>query len=336
MLRIFGCVCWPHLRPYNKHKLDFLSKPCIFLGYSSLHKGYKCLNKNSGHIYISRDVTFDESVFPLKNPSSNFENQAGSGSIDLNNNLVQNLSPANCYRADNTSIYPGTSTSAFAHDSTPGSVLGESQCKASASPLVQAPHTGDSCMSPASAIPSTHVGDTCMERGLALSQAQAPVLPPMPNAEGADTCANPGAPPPPRSSTAAETEGAGHPYGTRLRNNIQKPKIRTNDTVTYSVTRVPSAEPSSHVTSLTQPLWKHAMQEEFDALLKNKTWHLVPPRSDLNVIDSKWGFKLKYKADGSVVCQKARLVAKGFKQQYGVDYDDTFSLVVKHTTIRLL
>jgi hypothetical protein len=109
-----------------------------------------------------------------------------------------------------------------------------------------------------------------------------------------------------------------------------------DDMVTYSVSRVPSDEPSSHVTALTQPLWKHAMQEEFDALLKNKTWHLVLPRSDLNVIDSKWVFKLKYKADGSVDRHKARLVAKGFKQHFVVDYDDTFSPVVKHTTILLL
>jgi hypothetical protein len=65
MLRIFGCACWPNLRPYNKHKLSFRSKECVFIGYSALHKGYKCLDIDSGRVYISRDVIFDEGVFPF-------------------------------------------------------------------------------------------------------------------------------------------------------------------------------------------------------------------------------------------------------------------------------
>jgi hypothetical protein len=68
---VFGCACWPHIRPYNDHKLDFRSKKCVFLGYNSLHKGYKCLHVPSNRTYISRDVIFDEHVFPFANlPSS--------------------------------------------------------------------------------------------------------------------------------------------------------------------------------------------------------------------------------------------------------------------------
>lgn len=64
-LRTFGCACWPNLRPYNSHKLQFRSKQCVFLGFSNLHKGFKCLDVSTGRVYVSRDVTFDEQVFPF-------------------------------------------------------------------------------------------------------------------------------------------------------------------------------------------------------------------------------------------------------------------------------
>jgi hypothetical protein len=64
-LKVFGCACWPHLRPYNTRKLELCSKKFVFLGYSSSHKGYKCLDIVTGRVYVSRDVVFDENVFPF-------------------------------------------------------------------------------------------------------------------------------------------------------------------------------------------------------------------------------------------------------------------------------
>jgi hypothetical protein len=58
---------------------------------------------------------------------------------------------------------------------------------------------------------------------------------------------------------------------------------------------------------------KNAMDVEYSALMKNKTWHLVPPRRGTNIIDCKWVYKIKGRADGSLDRYKARLVAKGFK-----------------------
>ena len=95
-------------------------------------------------------------------------------------------------------------------------------------------------------------------------------------------------------------------------------------------------EPHNYLKAMACPHWRAAMETKKFALQNNKTWHLVPPIPGVNIIDSKWVFKIKQKSDGSIERYKARLVAKGFKQRYGMDYEDTFSPVVKPTTIRLL
>lgn len=61
----FGCRVYPFLRDYAAHKLDLRSRPCIFLGYSSSHKGFRCLDLGSSQIFISRHARFDELFFPL-------------------------------------------------------------------------------------------------------------------------------------------------------------------------------------------------------------------------------------------------------------------------------
>jgi hypothetical protein len=68
--RVFGYACWPNLRPYNSHKLQLHSTRCVLLGYSNMHKGFKCLDIPTDHIYISHDVIFDESVFPFASLNS--------------------------------------------------------------------------------------------------------------------------------------------------------------------------------------------------------------------------------------------------------------------------
>jgi hypothetical protein len=58
--------------------------------------------------------------------------------------------------------------------------------------------------------------------------------------------------------------------------------------------------------------WKDAMKKEHDALIKNGTWRLVDPPIGIKPIGSKWVYKTKYKADGSLDKHKARLVANGY------------------------
>jgi len=78
------------------------------------------------------------------------------------------------------------------------------------------------------------------------------------------------------------------------------------------------------------------MVDEINAMLKNKTWTLVPLFLSQNLVGCKWVFRVKRKPNGITEHHKTRLVAKGFHQQRGIDYTNTFSPVVKPTTIRVV
>ncbi|GJW65041.1 ribonuclease H-like domain-containing protein [Tanacetum coccineum] len=79
--------------------------------------------------------------------------------------------------------------------------------------------------------------------------------------------------------------------------------------------------------------WHSAMQDEYNALIKNSTWTLVPRPPDVNVVWCMWVFCHKYLADGTLSHHKARLVANGSTKLEGVDVDETFSPVVNLGTI---
>ena len=64
---MFGCACFPLLRPYSKHKLDYCSRECVYFVRSDFHKGYLCLDKDNSKVYVSKHIMFDESVFPFHN-----------------------------------------------------------------------------------------------------------------------------------------------------------------------------------------------------------------------------------------------------------------------------
>ncbi|XP_052887992.1 uncharacterized protein LOC108468658 [Gossypium arboreum] len=68
-LRVFGCRCYPYLRPFNTHKLEYHSRPCVFLGYSLVHKGYKYMD-DTGKLFVSRHVIFDEATFSFVTSAS--------------------------------------------------------------------------------------------------------------------------------------------------------------------------------------------------------------------------------------------------------------------------
>jgi hypothetical protein len=139
----------------------------------------------------------------------------------------------------------------------------------------------------------------------------------------------------PNSHTEASPAALARPK-THLQDGICKAKVYTDGTIRYGCFASAATEPRNTIEALADSNCKKAMDDEYNSLMKNKTWHPVPPQHGRNIIDSKWVYKIKGRADGSLDRYKARLVAKGFNQCYGIDYGDTFSHVTKSTTIRIV
>ncbi|GJY05006.1 ribonuclease H-like domain-containing protein [Tanacetum coccineum] len=281
-LRVFGCVCYPHIDV--SHKLEPRSTPCIFLGYPANHRGYLCLDLASNKIIISRHVRFDEDVFPFENVTS-----SNKPTYDFLIPLIQTTinKPNNPITPHPTTplISPPQPYTPSSHNSTP---------------IPPQPDTHPSHSS--TSIPT--LAQTQLHAQTVDSHTPIPIN---------------------NSSQTMPTQ----PMVTRAKAGIFKLLERMNYHVTTS-----SPLPRSHVHALRDPNWKKAMLDEYNALITNGTWVLVPRPANVNVFRSMWLFKHKFNAYGPLSRYKARLVANGRSQQRGIDCDETFSPMVKPATIR--
>ncbi|GJT38452.1 retrovirus-related pol polyprotein from transposon TNT 1-94 [Tanacetum coccineum] len=95
-------------------------------------------------------------------------------------------------------------------------------------------------------------------------------------------------------------------------------------------------EPKNVKEAIQDESWTMAMQEELNHYKTNDVWSLVPPPNNQTIIGTKWVFKNKLDENGVVSRNKARLVAQGYNQQEGIDFDETYALVAKLESIRIL
>jgi len=110
----------------------------------------------------------------------------------------------------------------------------------------------------------------------------------------------------------------------------------SKDDLNYTLTISTKHEPQSYIEASKSVEWVATISKEIKALEFNETWVLIDLLSGKKPIGCQWVFKIKYNVDGTIERYKARLVAKGYSQLEGVDYFDTFSLVAKLTTLRIL
>jgi hypothetical protein len=95
-------------------------------------------------------------------------------------------------------------------------------------------------------------------------------------------------------------------------------------------------EPTCFEEAIQKKEWADSMTEEYQSIIKNDVWEIVPRSKSKDVVSSKWLFKIKHAADGSIEKYKARFVARGFFQKEGIDYEETFAPIARYTSIRTI
>ncbi|KAL3634075.1 hypothetical protein CASFOL_021129 [Castilleja foliolosa] len=293
-LKVFGCLCYPHMRPYNKHKLEYRSTAGVFLGYNAQYKGYKVLLP-SGKVIITRHIVFDEENFPFLSKT------AGQGSD------VHHSQPIFASTEPTVASFPATYQS---HTQSPLPSFDHAQ---------KTPEEEENSLS----ISKSH-GSVQSDESFATEPLR--IEPPPLDQNDHSSC---------RMMHSSENNATGfrntnqHPMVTRAKAGIYKPKV-------LSAEVVGEFEPKNVNDALEIPVWREAMQQEYNALLRNNTWTLTTLPKDAHLVGNKWVFKVKRNADGSIERHKARLVAQGYTQTAGFDFYETFSPVVKPTTIRII
>ncbi|KAJ9560958.1 hypothetical protein OSB04_006118 [Centaurea solstitialis] len=301
-LKPFGCLCYPWLRPYTTSKLQPGSSPCLFLGYSSSKSTYKCYDPTTCRLYHSRHVEFIANHFPSLRLSSTFV-------LPTPNDFLKPTSTRSEEHSSNPTPFPAFSSSSPLSSSPPSS---PTSAETTTNPLFTS-------LSPPSSTTSHSPSDT----------PPASTISPLPNLSSSQSLS------PPSLSTTSSPSSTTEPTSPPFR-RTRKPNTKYFNPSFVNLTSrhpiPPSIEPHTYNQALKDPHWRHAMDQEFNALMKNGTWELVPPSHP--PIGCKWIFRIKRDPDGTIAKYKARLVVKGYLQQYGKDYFDTFSPVSKPVTIR--
>ncbi|KAL6311733.1 hypothetical protein AAG906_020728 [Vitis piasezkii] len=262
-LRAFGCLCFPWMRPYSDHKLDKRSKPCVFLGYSNTHNAYKCLDLSSNRVYISRHVQFIEHKFP-------FASNTTPTDLDQAISTWSSCSPALAAIQPSFFVVP-TSSKSFPHQAPSCTNTGPNQeLISSLSPTSSSPPTTASApLSACDAPPRYDLSLSSLPVSFDSSNISSPSL---------------SLSPPTQPQGSNPLPEPSHRIVTRSQNNIHCPKQFPDFKTSFHVTKHPlpaSLEPTTASQALKDPKWCATMDDE---LALARTWVLVPPPSNHNIV----------------------------------------------------
>jgi hypothetical protein len=298
-LRVFGCACYPNLSVQASHKLAPRFTRCVFLGYSTDHKGYRCLDLSTNNIIVFRHVIFDEADFPfatspcLTNDLDIFLQDDSPGAVPMPAPLPVPHVPLGFLplaAASGQTSHPGGQTA-------PGTEAGGPTTNPGGQPMIRI-GAGGPTMSPGGptarpyASPPSPASPTSAASRKAPSTLAAPhvasmtpVVPPttlvsqlypLHYSRRPQAAQEPPTPPLHQQTSPAKAVPVAppvnpHPMTTRAKRGFRIPADKLSLSATSSSTLSLSLVPTSVRAALTDLSWRRAMEEEYDALIANNT-----------------------------------------------------------------
>ena len=320
-VRVFGTKAMVFIPKQKRRKWDPKSHECILTGFDEATKGYRLYDEKSRRIIKSREVTFIDEMVHEKVQVKN-EAARGRTLIQLDFEEVVSLSPeeapmqleAEQPEEDDDEFFTDYETTDANEESS-----GENDTSI------------ESVIDVTSVLPPRQSSNPPRSQVLRRSgrehklpgkydgfQLSSKCLPHINSPQTDDVDADVSGP-----STSAANQG----QFSAVVQPSPRADVRNDD------------DPVTHQQALSRDdsgQWKAAMKEEYEALMNNDTWKLTKLPEGRAAIKCKWVYKTKHDTNGDTCRYKARLVIKGYSQRKGVDYDETYSPVVRHSSLRYL
>jgi hypothetical protein len=307
-LHPFGCICYVHVpKTTARGKLDPRAIVGMMVGYSQSGNGYKVwdIYGGRGRVIESRDCDFREWQYYGMLPVSggrggviramDSTSSTKNDSITITDHLPTNDSDDTDDATEDVTV-PSTDVSQHPTEQRDSQHPTEQRDATTSSNLLDS--------SGINAIPTEDIGGRRL-RGRELASLQ-------------------------DFMSSGDKDNAPSTLGSRM--------AARQTPLNMAMTELSTDEPRSYREAMAGPQaeqWTGGCIKEMDQLHHNKTWVLVKPPPDTNIVGCKWVMKLKVMPDGSVK-YKARLVAQGFTQKPGIDYEETYSPVVRYASLRAL
>lgn len=323
-VKVFGCTVYLHIPSKFRTKLDPRAIKCVFLGYSSNKKGYKCFDPFTKKIHVSMDVSFLETTphftkKSLQGEISEVEENFWDTSVPLPNVIFPTQEPNPSISDYDRLGEQGSLMPSKENSLTGGEVLQNSELQVYTRKRFH-PRNKDMKVNPVQVQSENPSSGT--------SGNPTPTLSPSNISNDAPIISDLDVPIAVRKGVRNCTK---HPISNYLSyHKLSKGHKAFTSRISHLFV------PRNIQEALDDPNWKLAVMEEINALRRSGTWEIVDLPKNKKVVGCKWVFTIKCKADGSIERYKARLVAKGFTQTYGIDYQETFAPVAKINSIRVL